>query len=216
MLALEPNYMLKIPAIPLTSCVTASVVSLSGLQFSHLFYRDNNRIYLRELLWIFVSQFTHRKHLEWGLAQMKSLIKMLMESVTCVCVCLVLVFVCVGGGLVTKSYSTLCDPMDCSPPGYILSRGFPMGFSVHGILQARILEWIAISFSRGSSWSRDRILVSSVADRFFTDWATGKAFVCMCACTCEFFGILGWGTDANWRQLECDVICPTSCGLWFS
>ena len=40
---------------------------------------------------------------------------------------------------------TLCDPMDCSLPG----------FSVHGILQARLLEWVAISFSRGSSRPRD-------------------------------------------------------------
>ena len=45
---------------------------------------------------------------------------------------------------------TLCDPMDCSLPGS----------SVRGILQARILEWIAISFSRGSSWPRDRTWVS--------------------------------------------------------
>ena len=43
--------------------------------------------------------------------------------------------------LVAQSCPTLCDPMDCSPPGS----------SVHGILQARILEWVAISFSRGSS-----------------------------------------------------------------
>ena len=43
--------------------------------------------------------------------------------------------------LVTQSCLTLCDTMDCSPPGC----------SVHGILQARILEWVAISFSRGSS-----------------------------------------------------------------
>ena len=41
-----------------------------------------------------------------------------------------------------QSCLTLCYPMDCSPPG----------FSVHGILQARILEWVAISFSRGSSY----------------------------------------------------------------
>ena len=43
--------------------------------------------------------------------------------------------------LVIQSCLTLCDPMDCSPPGS----------SVHGIPQARILEWVAISFSRGSS-----------------------------------------------------------------
>ena len=47
--------------------------------------------------------------------------------------------------LVTQSSQTLCDPMDCSLPGS----------SVHGILQTRILEWVAISFSRGSSQLRD-------------------------------------------------------------
>ena len=52
--------------------------------------------------------------------------------------------------------------MDCSPPGSF----------VHGILQARILEWVAISFSRGSSWPRDRTQVSCTAGRFFTNWAT--------------------------------------------
>ena len=48
--------------------------------------------------------------------------------------------------------------MDCSPPGS----------SVHGILQARILEWVAISISRESSWPRDRTRVSCIAGRFFT------------------------------------------------
>ena len=51
--------------------------------------------------------------------------------------------------------------MDCIPPG----------FSVHGILWARILEWVAMPFSRGSSWSRDGSWVSCIADRFFTLWA---------------------------------------------
>ena len=48
---------------------------------------------------------------------------------------------------------TLCDPMDCNPPG----------FSVHGILQARILEWVAISSSKGSSPPRDQTPVSLVS-----------------------------------------------------
>ena len=61
--------------------------------------------------------------------------------------------------LVIRSCLTLCDPMDCSPPG----------FSVHGIFQARILEWVAISYSRGSSQPRDRTQVSCIAGRFFTD-----------------------------------------------
>ena len=50
-----------------------------------------------------------------------------------------------------------------------------LGSSVHGILQARILEWVAISFSRGSSWSRNQTQVSSIAGRFFTNWAMREA-----------------------------------------
>ena len=56
-----------------------------------------------------------------------------------------------GSCLVTKS-CLFCDSMDCSPPDS----------SVHGISQARILEWVAISFSRGSSWPKDRFCVSCV------------------------------------------------------
>ena len=44
--------------------------------------------------------------------------------------------------------------------------------SVHGILQARILEWVAIPFSRGSSWPRDWTRVSCIAGRFFTIWVS--------------------------------------------
>ena len=51
----------------------------------------------------------------------------------------------------------------------------PPGFSVHGILQARILEWIAIPFSRGFSWPRDWTLVSCIAGRLVTTWATGTS-----------------------------------------
>ena len=56
---------------------------------------------------------------------------------------------------IAQSCPTLCDPVDCSPPGS----------SVHGILQARILEWVAISFSRGSSQPRDQTHVSRIAGR---------------------------------------------------
>ena len=63
---------------------------------------------------------------------------------------------------VAQSCPTLCNPMDCSL----------LGFSVHGIFQARVLEWVAISFSRGSSWPRDRTQVSCIAGRHFTLWAT--------------------------------------------
>ena len=63
---------------------------------------------------------------------------------------------------VAQSYPTLCYPMDCSLPGS----------TVHGIFQARILEWVAISFSRRSSWPRDRTWVSCVVGRCFPIWAT--------------------------------------------
>ena len=59
---------------------------------------------------------------------------------------------------VVQSCLTLCDPMDCSPPGS----------SVHGISQERVLEWVAISFSRGSSQLRDQTQVSRIVGRRFT------------------------------------------------
>ena len=64
-----------------------------------------------------------------------------------------------------QSCSTLCGPMDCSPPG----------FSVHGILQARIPEWVVISFSRGSSQPRDRTQVSYTGRQVFYHQATREA-----------------------------------------
>ena len=67
-----------------------------------------------------------------------------------------------GEGEVAQSCPTLCDPMDCSLPG----------FSIHEILQARILEWVAISFSRRSSWPRNWTQVSHIVARRFTIWAT--------------------------------------------
>ena len=70
--------------------------------------------------------------------------------------------------LVTQSCPSLCDPMN-----YSLPRS-----SVHGLLQARILEWIAIPFSRGSSQKRDLIWVSHIASKFFTVWVT-KALKCL-------------------------------------
>ena len=66
---------------------------------------------------------------------------------------------------VAQSCPTFWVPMDGGPPGS----------SVHGILQVRILEWIIISFSRGSSWPRDRTRVSRIVGIFFTVWATGKS-----------------------------------------
>ena len=60
----------------------------------------------------------------------------------------------------TQPCLTLCDPMD---------------YAIHGIIQARILEWVAFPSSRESSQPRDQTRVSHIADRFFTSWATVEA-----------------------------------------
>ena len=58
-----------------------------------------------------------------------------------------------------------CDPMDCNLPGS----------SVHGILQASILEWSAIPFCRESSWPREGTQISCIEGRFFIVWTTREA-----------------------------------------
>ena len=77
----------------------------------------------------------------------------------CVCVC-----VCV---LVAQSCPTLCSPVDCSPTGSF----------VHRFLQAKILEWVAISSSKGSSQPRDQTQVSCIAGRFFIIWAKREVHI---------------------------------------
>ena len=71
-----------------------------------------------------------------------------------------------GEGDVAHLCLTLCDPVDCSLPG----------FSIHGILQARILEWVTISFSRGSSQPKVQTPVSRIGGRRFNLWATREAW----------------------------------------
>ena len=82
---------------------------------------------------------------------------------------LILFFICFLGHLlllrlVTKSSLTPCDPMDCSP----------LGSYVHGISLARILEWVLIFFSRGSSLPRGQTYVSCLAGGFFTTEPPGR------------------------------------------
>ena len=80
---------------------------------------------------------------------------------------------------VAQSCLTLCDPMNCSLPGS----------SVHGILQAVVLEWIAISFSRGYSQSR------AIVYRLFTVWATRES-ICLLLCY-----ILDFSGNSQFRSL---------------
>ena len=74
-----------------------------------------------------------------------------------VCVC-----VCTCACMHTQQCPTLCNPMDCSPPG----------FSVHGIFQARVLEWVTLFSSRESSQPRGQTLISCIGRRILYQWAT--------------------------------------------
>ena len=68
---------------------------------------------------------------------------------------------------VDQSCPTLCDPID---------------YTVHGILQARILQWVAFPFSSGSSQPRDQTQVSHISGRFFTNWAMREAIIVATIC----------------------------------
>ena len=97
---------------------------------------------------------------------------MVVPAIVSLCLCLFheLVSQCLCVCSVAHSCPTLCDPMDCSPPGA----------SVPGILQAWILEWVAMPSSRGSSWPRIwtcASCVSCIAGRFFTAQPPGKPLV---------------------------------------
>ena len=104
---------------------------------------------------------------------------------------------------VAQSYPTLFDPMDCSLPSS----------SVHRIFQAILLEWIAISFSRGSSQPRDRTRVSRIVDRCFTVWATREVQ------TRWQTGEGKWGREVEnrWSTLNASVRGDNSLGwdTWF-
>ena len=82
--------------------------------------------------------------------------------------------------LVAQSCQTLCDLMDCNPPDS----------SVHGIFQARTLQWVAISFSRRSFWPRNQTWVSCIVGRFFTVWANRLALFFLSLSLTSLFGFI--------------------------
>ena len=102
----------------------------------------------------------HSRHL-------KSCLKWL-EAPLCLCLCIFIPRVCVCVCMCVykslQSCPTLCDPLDCSPPGS----------SVHGILQARILEWVAMPSSKGSSQPRDRTHGPCIAAGIFATEPSGS------------------------------------------
>ena len=93
-----------------------------------------------------------------------------MKTNVCVCVC-----VC----SVSQSCQTLCNPMDCSPPGS----------PVHGLFQAGILEWVAISFSRGFSQSGDQTCVSCIDRQIL--WPTTPLRTVLCVCVYMYIHPVG-------------------------
>ena len=96
--------------------------------------------------------------------------------------------------LVAESCPTPCDPMDCSCPGY----------PVHGISQARMLEWVAISFSRGSSWPRDWIHISWAGRQILYHSATREAaLLCVVLVQC-------WPQGTSWSF----IIVKSGRGSW--
>ena len=102
----------------------------------------------------------------------------------CVCSCVLSHFSCL----------TLCNLMDCSPPGS----------AIPGVFQARILEWVAMPSSRGSSWLRDRTHVSLspvLADGFFTTRATWEAQIeeCFILLCFFFYCFVGIAFFTHWR-----------------
>ena len=103
-----------------------------------------------------------------------------------------------GDGLVAKLGVTLCKSIDCNPPGS----------SVHGIFQARTLEWVSIFFSRGSSepslgyWTQ----VSCLAGRFFTTGPPGKPYKYIPSCNLNIF-FSTWILIENWDQRSCMNAC---------
>ena len=98
--------------------------------------------------------------------------------------------------LVAQSCLTLCDPISHRPPGS----------SVHGILQARMLKWVAIPFSRGSSRPRDQTQFSLIAGKYFTTWATREALYLSNYCQNSSLGRLPWPDHSLFYVLVAQLV----------
>ena len=109
--------------------------------------------------------------------------------------------------LVAQSCPTLCNSMDCSPPGSC----------IHRILQARILEWVAISFSRSTFLPRDWTRVSWTAGRFFTIWATREDIAVFgTGMKTDLFQSCGHCWIFQIWHIECNTFTEPSFRIWNS
>uniref|UniRef100_A0A8B9YUL5 IKAROS family zinc finger 5 n=1 Tax=Bos mutus grunniens TaxID=30521 RepID=A0A8B9YUL5_BOSMU len=128
---------------------------------------EHIRIHTEKVLWLhwfgFVESLTHEKICHMSYQQQKWYPSLLKV-------------------LFAQSCSTLCHPMDCGSPGS----------SVHGISQPRILEWVAIPFSRGIFQPRDQIQVSCIAGRFFTSEPPGKPLSSLGESLNEIHQVVNW------------------------
>ena len=120
-------------------------------------HQEKNLVKKKQWWFWKINVFKESPGTQWRKCTKNSELSYLMLRGACLCLC-----------LVAQSCTTLYNLLDCSPPGSW----------VHGIFQARILEWVAISFSSGSSQSRDWTHISCVswtAGGFFTHWAVREA-----------------------------------------
>ena len=113
--------------------------------------------------------------------------------------------------LVFQLCLTLCDPMDCSL----------LGSSVHGVFQARILDWVAISFARESSQCRKQIWVSCIAGRVFNVWATKEALqiwkgVCQSCIFNLYAEYITWNARLNEAHAGIKIARRNINNLWYT
>ena len=129
-----------------------------------------------------------------------SLLNLIFES------CLCLLFF--SSYVKSKSVSHVSHVQVFATPWTICS---PPGSSVHGILPARIQEWVAIPFSRGSSWPKEQTWISGVTGRFFTIWATRET------CALLIWKIIKWANNYFSRarkKSDHTVLDIKTCGIW--
>ena len=142
----------SILVVPRISCVTLSkLLEFSGPPFHYLQNGNNNSTYFIEL-WEF-NRIVQMFHLTFCINAWE---KRFPKS---------------------QSYNDIYLYLKWSESRSVMSSSlWPHGYTVHGILQARILEWVAVPFSKGSFHPRDWTQVSCIAGGFFTSWATREAF----------------------------------------
>ena len=176
--------------------------SLSG--YSPWGHKESDTTEWLNIIWVFYV-YLHYRWRNWGTVRISNFSKMIklissrsMKQIGDILDPRSMLLV-----LVTQSCPTLCDPINCSPPGS----------SVFGILQARILEWFAICFSRGSFQPRDWTQVSCIAGRFFAIWATMED-LCVPKCYAILAPLDGILVSSAYISAMGHLLCSSLSALW--